>query len=236
MATNYRSPRVAQGGPPLGILGVVFTALFLIGLILATALAGRTYPSPFVPDDVVLRYFADQHTAVRISGFFQFAAAVPLSIYAATASARLHNLGVRAPGATIALVGGVIAAAMQALSGLVSWALAQPAVSGDGTLVRALNYLGFAVGGPATVVFLGLLLAGVAVPGLLVGLLPRWLALAGLVLAAIAELSTLTLLLDGAAFLLPIARFLGFAWLIAVGFLLPQSRPRRAQEQPATAE
>jgi hypothetical protein len=65
---------------------------------------------------------------------------------------------------------------------------------------------------------------------LLVGLIPRWLAFAGLILAAIAELSTLTLLLDGAAFLLPIARFLGFAWLIAVGFLLPQTRPRRAQE------
>jgi hypothetical protein len=214
------------------VLGIVFTALFLIGLVLATALAGRTYPSPFGADDVILRYFGDQHTAVRVSGFFQFAAAVPLGIYAATASARLHNLGVRAPGATIALVGGVVAASMQAMSGLVTWVLAQPAVAGDDTLVRALNYLGFALGGPATVVFLGLLLAGVAVPALLVGLLPRWLALAGLILAAIAELSTLTLLLDGAAFLLPIARFPGFAWLIAVGFLLPQARPRRAQESP----
>jgi hypothetical protein len=230
MATNYRSPRVAQGGPPLGVLGIVFTALFLIGLVLATALAGRTYPSPFGADDVILRYFADQHTAVRVSGFFQFAAAVPLGIYAATASARLHNLGVRAPGATIALVGGVVAAATQAASGLVTWVLAQPSVTGDGPLVRALNYLGFALGGPATVVFLGLLLAGIAVPGLLVGLIPRRLAFAGLVLAAIAELSTLTLLWDGAAFLLPVARFVGFAWLIAVGFLLPQSRPRRAQE------
>jgi hypothetical protein len=115
---------------------------------------------------------------------------------------------------------------MQALSGLVTWVLAEPAVAGDGTLVRALHQLGFALGGPATVVFLGLLLAGIAVPALLLGLFPRRLAIAGLVLATIAELSTLTLLVDGAAFLLPIARFLGFAWLIAVGFLLPQTRRR----------
>jgi hypothetical protein len=224
-ATSERQPRVAQGGPPLGILAVVFTALFLAGVVISTALAGKAPPSPFGAQDDILRYFAGEHTAVRVSAFFQFGSAVPLGVYAATASARLHNLGVRAPGATIALMGGVVAATMQALSGLVSWTLSQPAVTGD-ALVRALSYLGFALGGPGNVVFVGLLLAGMAVPGLLVGLLPRRLAIAGLVLAAIAELSTLTLLVEGAAYLLPVARFLGFAWLIAAGFLLPQTRRR----------
>ena len=224
--TSERQPHIAQGGPPLGILAVVFTALFLTGVVISTALAGKTPPSPFGAQDDILRYFAGEHTAVRVSAFFQFGSAVPLGVYAATASARLHNLGVRAPGATIALMGGVVAATMQALSGLVSWTLSQPAVTGDDALVRALSYLGFALGGPGDVVFLGLLLAGMAVPGLLVGLLPRRLAITGLAVAAVAELSTLTLLVAGVSYLLPVARFLGFAWLIAAGFLLPQTRRR----------
>ncbi|GAB3826397.1 hypothetical protein ACFPIJ_06465 [Dactylosporangium cerinum] len=58
------------------------------------------------------------------------------------------------------------------------------------------------------------------------GLLPRWLAWAGLAVAAVAELATLSLLLEGAAYLLPIARFAGLAWLIVVGFKLPLHRPR----------
>jgi hypothetical protein len=226
VSSSERQPRAAQGGPPLGILAVVFTTLFVAGVVISAALAGKAPLSPFSAQDDILRYFAGEHTAVRVSGFFQFAAAVPLGIYAATASARLHNLGIRAPGATIALMGGVLAAIMQALSGLVSWTLSEPAVTGDPALVRALHYFGFALGGPGHVVFLGLLLAGMAVPALIVGLLPRWLAIAGLVLAAIAELSTLTLLLEGAAFLLPVARFVGFAWLIAAGFLLPLARRR----------
>jgi hypothetical protein len=223
-SSTERPPRVAQGGPPLGILAVVFTVLFVAGVVISAALAGKTPPSPFSAQADIVRYFAGEHTAVRVSAFFQFGAAVPLGIYAATASARLHNLGIRAPGATIALMGGVVAAIMQALSGLVSWTLSEPAVTGDAALVRALHYLGFALGGPGHVVFLGLLLAGMAVPALIIGLLPRWLAIAGLVVAAIAELSTLTLLLEGAAYLLPIARFFGFAWLIAAGFLLPLTR------------
>jgi hypothetical protein len=53
-------------------------------------------------------------------------------------------------------------------------------------VVRALQDLTFATGGTGHVVFLGRLVAGVAVPGMLAGLLPRLLALVGLVIAAVA--------------------------------------------------
>jgi Na+-transporting NADH:ubiquinone oxidoreductase subunit NqrB len=132
------------------------------------------------------------------------------------------------PGATIALVGGVLAAAMLALSGLFSWVLSRPELLDQPAVIRALQDLAFAAGGTGHVVFLGLLVAGIAVPGLLAGLLPRWLALVGLVIAAVAELSTLVLLVSGTAILLPIARFTALAWLIATGFLLPRIRTNRA--------
>jgi hypothetical protein len=90
--------------------------------------------------------------------------------------------------------------------------------------VRPLADLSFAAGGPGHVVFLGLLIAGLAVPSAVGRLLPRGLALAGVAIAAVAELSTLALISQPAAFLLPLARFGGLAWLIAAAVLLPVQR------------
>ncbi|MDP9864538.1 MULTISPECIES: hypothetical protein [Streptosporangium] len=223
---NTRPQRNA--GPPLGILAVVFTALFLGGIAVSTAMAGgATFPSPFGSPAEILAYFHDNQDAVRVSAFLQFAASVPMAVYAATASVRLRDLGIRAPGATIALAGGLLAAAMLALSALFVWTVSRPEVLAEPVVVRALQNLAFAAGGTGHVVFLGLLVAGIAVPGWLAGLLPRPLAFAGLAVAAVAELSTLTLLVPGAALLLPVARFTALAWLIAVGFLLPRTRTKR---------
>lgn len=234
MTTSTRSARQGDGGPPLGILAVVFTALFLSGIAISTAVAGgATFPSPFGSSAAILAYFGEHPDAVRVSAVGQFAASVPLAIYAATASARLRNLGIRAPGATIALVGGALAAAMLAVSGLVGWVVARPEVIAEPGVVRALHDLTFATGGVGHVVFLGLLVAGLAVPGLLAGLLPRGLAFTGLSIAAVAELATLTLLLPGAAVLVPAGRFTALAWLIAAGFLLPRTRANRVSTNTA---
>jgi hypothetical protein len=209
------------------VLAVVFTVLFLAGIVLGVVVAGgAVFPSPFGSTTDILAYFRDHHPAVRISAFLQFAAAIPLAIYAATASSRLHRLGIRAPGATIALAGGLLAAAFMACSALVSWVLSRPAVADEPVLVRALHNLAFVTGGPGHVVPLGLLIAGISVPGLLAKLLPRWLSIAGLVIAALAELTTLTLLVDNASYLLPVARFTGLAWLVIAGFVLPLDRER----------
>ncbi|MEV7908074.1 DUF4386 domain-containing protein, partial [Streptomyces anulatus] len=212
-----------------------FTVLFLAGIAVSTIMAGgATFPSPFGSSAGILAYFHDHGDAVGVSGFLQFAASVPMAVYAATVSARLRNLGIRAPGATIGLTGGVLASAMLALSALFSWTLSRPEVLAEPAVVHALQDLAFATGGPGHVVFLGLLVAGIAVPGWLAGLLPRPFALAGLAVALVAELSTLTLLLQGAAVLLPIARFTGLAWLVAAGFLLPRTRTRRTDARPLT--
>ena len=158
-----------------------------------------------------------------------FGSSIPLAIYAATASARLRQLGITAPGATIALAGGFLASAGLALSGLTAWTLSRPEVTSDAALVRALYYLTFLTGGPWHVVTLGLLIAGIAVPGLIVGLLPRPVAWTGLVIAVVAELTTLVLIWPALSPLLPLARFTGLIWLIVAGALLPLRRQNRQE-------
>jgi hypothetical protein len=227
-STNAKTAsRPQQGGPPLVVLASISFILLLGGLGIAAGLAGIP-PLPFAGGTSVIDYFVAHPGAVQTAAVGAFASSVPMAIYAATASARLRQLGVTAPGATIALVGGVLAAGALGLCGLLLWTLSRPEVTSDQPLVRAVYYLVFLTGGPGHVVVLGLLLAGMAVPSLILGLLPRWLAWAGLVIAAIAEVTTLVLIWPGLNPLLPIARFPALVWLIVAGAMLPLRRQHRA--------
>ena len=227
MTNHLERPRRPQGGPPLGLLAVISTVLFLAGLLIAALIAHGFPPSPTASAATVERYAAAHAASNRVSAFCSFAAAIPLAIYAATANARLHLLGVRAPGATIALAGGVLSAGFLALSGLCTWVIAQPDISSSHALVPALVDLGFIVGGPGHVAMLGLLDAGIAVPALIIGLMPRRLAALGIAIAVVCELSTLTLVTSTLFALLPIGRFLSLGWLIMAGYLLPTRRSNR---------
>ncbi|MFI9505695.1 hypothetical protein [Nocardia sp. NPDC052566] len=224
MATHAASridhpPRALE--PPLGVLGAVAAALFVAGLVISTVRAGGSpFPSPFSDPADALAYFREHSGAVRTGAVLQFASAIPLAIYVATMAARLRAL-TRAPGAALALVGGALAATFLICSGLVSWVLTVQEVTEDPALVRALHTLAFLFGGPGNVVSTGLLIAGIAITALRARLFTGWLVWAGVVIAALGLMSALSLTFTAAAFLLPIARFSGMAWLIAVGFLLP---------------
>lgn len=217
--------RRRQGGPHPGILAAVSLGIFLLALLLAALLSGgRGSVSPFAPADQVAGFYRDNVAAVRIAGMLQFGSAVPLGIYAATAYARQLRLGVRVPGPAIGYFGGMAAAVFLMVSGLLTWLLSRPEVSTDVTLTQGLALLAFAAGGVGFVVGLGLLVAGLSVPSLILGFIPRWLAWTGVVIAALSELSFLSLAIEPLQFLLPIGRYAGMLWLVAVGFLLPVNR------------
>ncbi|MDQ6613669.1 MAG: hypothetical protein M3083_02625 [Actinomycetota bacterium] len=180
-------------GPPLIVLAVIFSALFAASVAgVGVAAGGGHFPSPYDPIATLTAYLTTHHGALVIAALLQFAAAIPLAIFAATASARLHHLGIRAPGATIALVGGVVASTMLIMSASCQWVLAQPGIRDNPGVVRALQDLAFLTGGPGHVVPLGLLIAGIAVVAAFGHLLPRPLALAGVAIALVAEVSTLS--------------------------------------------
>lgn len=232
MTTTSTAQRRPPAGPPLPPIAIATGAIFMASLILPIILAsGDTFPSPYSDEAPIIDYFRAHPGPVLITALLQFAASLPLGIFAATASVRLNHLGVRAPGPTISLVGGVLASASMALSGLLTWALTRPEILDHTELVRLMHDLAFMTGGPGFAVPAGLLVAGIAVTGLLARLLPRWLAWAGLVIAALAMIATLTIAIPALSILLPIVRFPTLAWIVIAAFLLPRQRRSSARKQ-----
>jgi hypothetical protein len=212
-------------GPSPVAVAIVFTTLFVASLVVSMATAeGEHFPSPFQPEAFSLAYFAKHAEAVRVGAFLQFGSAVPLGIFTATVVSQIRFLGVNVAGAFISLFGGVGASLFLAISALIQWVLSYlGGASAEGT-IHALHLLAFATGGVGYVVTAGLLVAGISVSGGLSKLLPRWLMWFGLVVAALAELSALSLVVAPAMYLLPAARFPAFVWMICVGALLPKTR------------
>jgi hypothetical protein len=233
-------PALAAGphhpSPHLGALALVFTALFLTGLFPVTIFGGRPYfPGPWEPASTIAAFFVARPPAVLLCAFLQFGSAIPLGIFTASIVSRLEFFGVKAAGAKIALFGGFATVFMMMANATVLFAMAQPAVNQSREATLALYYLGFAMGGPAYSVSFGLLMAGVSVPLLFRRLVPRWIPILGLVLAAIGELSWLNFEFPQAIPLVPLTRFPGFVWIIAVGFALPATLARAAVAAPSSA-
>jgi hypothetical protein len=220
--SRSETTRRPQGGPPLLAPALAYVVLTLAGPALGAGLAR--------PDDSpaeVARLLLENRTGAVVLATALVAAAVPLAVWSATVYRRLRQFGVTAPGSAIAFPGGMLASASLALSGLVSWTAATTAPVVTPEILRALTTLAFAAGGPGFVPFSALLMAGVAVPGLILGVLPRAWAWAGLVIAALGMLSVFSLLTPVLYPLLPVGRFGGLIWLVAASVLLPRTRPRR---------
>ncbi len=215
--------------PPLGALAIAFTVLFCAGLYPVTYFGGRpSFPVPWAPAHVIVGFFQQRPGAAVLCAFLHFGSAIPLGIFTAAIVSRLRFLGVRAAGAEIALFGGFATAALLMASSTVLWATVLAGAAQDTSLTVALHFLNFALGGPGYSVPLGLLMAGISVPVLFRRLAPRWIAVLGLALAACGELSWLSMEFRQALFLIPLTRFPGFVWLIAIGFALPTRAPRGA--------
>lgn len=214
-----------SGGPHLGVLAVVSAALVLLSLLFGAILTGgHAFVSPFDGTDAVVAYAQKDWASIRLTSLLQFGSAIPLGILAATAYVRLQRLGVRVPGPAIGFFGGFTASLLLMVSALAGYVLSRPELTSNGALALALSFFSFATGGVGYVTGIGLLIAGIAVPSLILRLLPRWLSWTGLIIAALSELSFLSLAIEPLQFLLPIGRFGGMLWLIAAGFLLPTDR------------
>src|SRR5262249_26854867 len=175
------------------------------------------FPGPWESADTITAYFRDHPHDVLMCAFLQFGSAIPLGLFTAAVVSRLRFLGVKAAGPFLALFGGLFTAFDLALSALVLWVMAYPGIAQDTSVLRALYYLVFAIGGVGYSVPLGILMAGVSVSAGIAKLLPRWIAGLGVLLAVFGELSWFSLLFPKILFLLPPTPFSRFFLLLAAG-------------------
>jgi hypothetical protein len=218
-------------GPSLILLATVHILVFVAGLVAAATLRhGASYVTPFAPSEEMRLFFAQSPSAVRVSNFFLFGSAVPFGIFAVTVVSLLRFMGVRAAGTNIALLGGLTATMALILSGTMGWVLSVPEVSASAQLVKAIFFLCFLFGGTVFAVGFGLLTAGVSVTSYFMRLLPRWLVAFGMLLAVTGELSSLSLIAYPANFFIPITRYLGLIWMVAVAVALTK---KRSEARPA---
>ena len=176
------------------------------------------YPTPISPAETAQAYFQKFPGVLHISSFLQLGAAITIGIFTATITSLLRFLGVSAAGSNIALFGGIAGAAFLAISAVLTWVQSQPGISDDIHTMRMVQLAGFASGGIVHVALLGLLLAGISIPCLLIGLMPKWLCWLGLITAGVSELASLGFLFSEALILLPVARFASLLWLVGAGF------------------
>jgi hypothetical protein len=210
-----------RGGPPLPAPAAAYA-------VLAVA-AAVTYPRVRPGDDAatVLATLQAGPTAAAVSATLLVAAAAPLAVLTAAAAHRLRSLGARVAGPVIALVGGVLASASLLLSGVTGWAAAGTAsgVGPDGAaVVRALTQVSFAAGAFGFALGSGLLLAGLSVPALILRLVPRPLAAAGVGVGVLGGLAIVGMLVTPLQFLLPVVRFGGLIVLAGLALTLPLNR------------
>jgi hypothetical protein len=226
------SPKHA--GPPLWLLAILYTVLFNAGLVRVIALAGLpSWPGPWAPANEIVSYFQTYATPVLTCVFLQIGASICLGIFTATVVSRMHFLGVRAAGAFIALFGGFLVVFDSVAAGLTMWTVIHPVVAQSPSVLLGLYYLSFAFGGPGFSVPMGILMAGISVPAAFNNLLPKWIIVLGLLLAVAGELSVFQLISPKMLFLIPLTRFPGFIWVIAVGFAMPRSRRPQSVAQAA---
>jgi hypothetical protein len=221
---KHTEQTLSHAGPSLLALALVYTLLVAASVVSGLLLKhGALVVSPESSAEEARRFFANNPVSLRVAAFFSFGSAVPLGIYTATVVSRLRFLGVRAAGSYIALFGGFAASMALVISALCAWVLSVPEVAASLAATRVLDLLTLLFGGASFAVAFGLLAAGVSITGHFFHLLPRWLVWFGIITAAARELSSLSLLALWAAPLIPVVRFAGFVWLIAVGAMLPKT-------------
>jgi hypothetical protein len=218
-----------HASPHLGAVAVVYVVLKIASVVPVSAF-GMPFgvKPPFFPAlnasiTEVANYFAGHAHAVLICSFLQFGAAIPFGVVTAAVVSRFRFLGAKAAGIYIALFGGFMAAQDEAISAAALWVLGHPIFSQVPAFAQMLHYLAVALGGPGFTVPQGLLMAGISVVGAFMKVLPKWIVVLGLVLAVMGELSWLSMVFPQAGVLIPLTRWPGFIWLIALGFALPRS-------------
>lgn len=197
MATIDRAPQRTLAAAT----GALFVGLFGIGFLISIVLSTTRYPSPFDSAAAIERYFAENRSEERALSLVQTIAAMSLLIFSGYVAALVRRS-----------TDGEGALPWLALAGGIAFSLS--------LLLRAVHDLAYLAGGPGHVVAFAPFVAAASVAALRSGTLPAWIARLGLIAAVPSLLSALALVSEAAAYSLPLARMVTFAWIGAVSLVL----------------
>ncbi|GLZ81111.1 hypothetical protein Afil01_59180 [Actinorhabdospora filicis] len=206
-------------GRSLILAGIPVVMAFLVGMIAALAIGDGAYPSPFLDQDVILDWLSKNSDAAQIMSLTQLISALALLVFSARLAESLRQRD-NVAHAAIVQSAGAVSSLMLAMSALLEWVAVRPDVLTSAPAARLVHDLSFLTGGPGHVAALGLMI-GTAALGLAKSrTIPSWLTVLGAIVGVAGILSVASLMTETAAYLLPIARFPGFIWIVGATVVL----------------
>ncbi|MQA24451.1 MAG: hypothetical protein GEU94_03040 [Micromonosporaceae bacterium] len=209
---------------PAALTGLLFGVVTVVGLFTTAFFAEGSYPLPDAPLADVRQFFQTNAGTAQAQAVWQVAASVLLVAFACTVSAAIRPFSATLAG--VAQAGGVLSGGFFGLSAVLVGVLGSHQFSRAAEVVHPAHLFGFLAGGPAHVVWLGVLVGAMSLAGLRFGMLPRWLSISGLVSATLSLLSALAPMVWEATAFLPLGRFSGILVLAAASVILSRRQLR----------
>ncbi|WP_101381030.1 hypothetical protein [Kitasatospora sp. GP30] len=221
MTSVTTPPRRTSTGALSGVLYVLF---FVASLVMG----GVTAPSgpiatPYSSDQVARTFLSADpsalHRSLQLTGLLQMLSALALLAFVPVLADFVSRHGSSAR-AGLVRTAGVASGVLLVVSSAGGWILSMVNSLGDLAVSRTLMDLTFITGAAPAIGTLGLVLWQVSRTALAARALPAWIGWAGSVLAVASVLSLLSLVAEPATLLIPVGRYLGFVWFLAVSLLL----------------
>ncbi|MFF3004330.1 hypothetical protein ACFVTF_16145 [Kitasatospora sp. NPDC057940] len=219
--SSFTSPRRSSTG---ALSGILYVLLFVVSLVISgiTAPSGP-FATPYSSDDVVRKYLladpAALHRSLQVGALFQLLSALALLAFVPWLSEFVgrHGTPVRAG---VVRAAGTASGVLLVLSASAGWVLSLLGTAADLSVSRALMDLAFITGAAPAIGTLGVVLWQVSRTALVSRALPAWVAWSGLALSVASVSSLLSLVAEPATLLIPVGRYVGFLWFVAVSLTL----------------
>src|SRR5215211_6947374 len=215
--TDSRSSRAGA------LSGVLFAAVFVISLVVVGVLGAGPPPSPWASKAAFEDFASGIGDAAPAASMLQAVSALALLVFVPYVVGYVRRNADDDALARLTQVAGTLAVAFLLFSALTTWVVGRPNTMESLQVTRAFQDLAWVTGAAGHVVPLGVFVGVASLVAQRTKTLPSWLAWLGLVSGAASVLSVLSVLGAALTPLLPLGRFTGFVWIVAVSIVLARA-------------
>lgn len=224
---SQQSAASTNNGKRRALTGIGFAACYFVADFLRNALTSAPLPLPSAPIEEAARYVDGSGAAVLSVGVFQMLSAVALFIFAGSVTSMVRRADNESGTLfTLTRAGGIAAAALLLVCGILGMVLVPVAVSGNLDLLSIVRNANFLTGGTLHVASLGIFIGAASLAARRRRALPRWLCWLGIVVGIVGLLSLASVFVYFANAFILLGRMLAFVWSIATGIALARGIQR----------